>query len=306
MINNVLKWDNLRAAWRQVQSNKGAPGVDEVTLARWERYWETNLHRLREQVSANTYHPSRPRRFKVLKDDGSFRELSILTVTDRVLQRATLNALEPIFERRFLNCSYGYRPNRSVAHAVTTVVRERERGKHWVLDADIHQCFESLDHEVICGLLWPDVTDAVVRRLMELWLETGAALPRRKGASRGRRGVPLGAVVSPLLCNVVLHELDAALTRAGWTVVRYADDFVVLTETDGQALVAWEEAEYALDGLKLKINEEKTRVASFEDGFKFLGVTFKGDEYAYVHGQKQVRVKGPTVKLLHNYLPDFY
>lgn len=300
MIDKILQWDNLCRAWKQAQANKGAPGVDEVTLTRWGRNWETNLHRLREQVQTNTYHPNRPRRFRVAKPDGGFRELSILTVTDRVLQRAALNVLEPLWEQRFLNCSFGYRPNRGVANAVTTVVRERERGKRWVLDADIERCFESLDHGVIRELLWPEVTDGRVRRLFDLWLGVGSR------SQHPKLGVPLGAVVSPLLCNVVLHELDAALTRAGWTVVRYADDFVVLTETEGQALTAWEEAEYALDGLKLKVNPEKTRVASFEGGFKFLGVQFKGDEYAYVHEQKRIRVKGPTVKMLHTYRPEFY
>ncbi|MBI3243458.1 MAG: hypothetical protein HYZ49_14330 [Chloroflexi bacterium] len=330
-IDKVLEWKNLQVAWRQVESNKGAPGVDEVSVARWGRNWETNLHRLRQQVKSNTYCPSRPRRFTVLKNDGGFRELSILTVTDRVLQRATLNALEPLFERRFLNCSFGYRPNRSVAHAVTTVVRQRERGQRWVLDADIRQCFESLDHQLIMELMRQEVKDAGLLRLNALWLETGKAQnpkvqnpktqnPKRQisssddgdhqpSATRSGhppRGVPLGAVLSPLWCNLVLHELDAALTRAGWILARYADDFVVLAETEGRALTAWEETEYALDGLGLQLNEAKTRVASFDDGFTFLGVTFKGDEYSYIHEQKRIRVKGPTVKILHSYLPDFY
>ena len=104
MIDLVLDRDNLRAAWEDVQANRGAPGSDAVTLKRWGRNWEGNLDRLAQQVRSNTYHPNRPRRFKVLKKDGTFRELSILTVTDRVLQRAVLNVIDDRFERRFLNC----------------------------------------------------------------------------------------------------------------------------------------------------------------------------------------------------------
>jgi len=134
--------------------------------------------------------------------------------------------------------------------------------------------------------------------LIELWLKVGA--------NQKSIGVPLGAVISPLLCNVVLHELDAALTRAGWTMARYADDFIVMTRHEGEAQQVWGETERALDGLKLRLNPDKTRVATFDEGFTFLGVEFKGDTYSYIHQQKKIKVKGPTVKILHTYQPEFY
>jgi len=297
-LQNILAWQNLEEAWRQVEANKSAPGVDEVTVKRWARNWETNLHRLMTQVRTNTYHPNRPRRYKVAKKDGTYRELSILTVTDRVMQRAVLNVLEEVFEKEFLNCSFGYRPRRSVANAVTAVVRNRERGLRCVFDADIEQCFESLDHEIVMECLRRVVNDAALLRLIELWLKVGA--------NQKSIGVPLGAVISPLLCNVVLHELDAALTRAGWTMARYADDFIVMTRHEGEAQQVWGETERALDGLKLRLNPDKTRVATFDEGFTFLGVEFKGDTYSYIHQQKKIKVKGPTVKILHTYQPEFY
>lgn len=310
MINEVLERENMRRAWEQVQSNKGAPGVDRVTLKRWRRNWEANLERLRQQVKANTYRANRPKRFKVLKRDGSYRELSILTVTDRVLQRATLNVLEDRFERRFLNCSFGYRPRRSVANAITALVRHRERGKHWVLDADIEKCFDNLHHGVIMELLGQVVSDAIILRLMEMWLRAGkkasSPFPNTAEGRQGVRGVPMGAVISPLLCNVVLHELDAAVTRAGWTLIRYADDFVVLTGSAADTDAAREAVESALTRLCLRLNEAKTRVTSFYEGFRFLGVDFLGRKYSYVYREKRVVVEGPTTRLLYKYRPEYY
>ena len=317
MIDQVLSWPNLQRAWQQVEANKGAPGVDAVTLRRWGRNWQTNLERLRQQVRANTYRPNRPRRFRVLKKDGAYRELSILTVTDRVLQRAVLNALDDVFERRFLNCSFGYRPNRSVANAVTAVIRHRERGQRWALDADIEKCFDNLDHALILHLIEPMVTDVMVRGLIAAWLNAGrlpivdrgsridpkSEIHNRKSAGTG---VPLGAVISPLLCNVVLHEMDTALTQAGWTLVRYADDFVVLARDEEEAHAARADVETALADVCLRLNERKTRVTCFDWGFRFLGVDFIGDRYEYVCQKKRVVVEGPTTRILHNYRPEFY
>lgn len=313
MIDCILDRSNLRLAWEAVEANQGAPGVDRVTLKRWGRNRDANLERLRLQVRTNTYRPNRPRRFKVLKKDGTFRELSILTVSDRVLQRATLNVLEGVFEKRFLNCSFGYRPNRSVANAVTAVVRQRERGRRRLLDADIEKCFDNLDHGLIMSLIEPVVPDVMVRNLIAAWLKAGkrpsppAPLPTTKQPSSGEgRGVPLGAVISPLLCNVVLHELDATLERAGWAPVRYADDFVVLTHSAAEAEQARADAVAALAGLRLKLNPAKSRVASFDEGFQFLGVEFRGETYSYLCQRKRIVVGGPTTRILHNYRPDFY
>lgn len=319
-LRSVLERRALELAWQQVRANRGAPGVDEVTLARWERNWQENLDRLSHQVRTNTYRPNRPRRFRVLKPDGGWRELSILTVTDRVLQRAVLNALAPAFEQEFLQGSYGYRPGRGVMHAVERVLRERDRGFGWVLDADIRDCFDSLEHAVILEGLRRRVRHPLLLRLIELWLEAGAKRTPpplvevrpgvwRRSALAGpapRRGVPLGAVLSPLFCNLVLHQLDLALERAGRQWVRYADDFVVLTRTRAEAEQAWEEVEAALRGVGLELNLEKTRLASFAEGFTFLGVTFRGDTYSFVYEGKRFEVRGRNLSILWNFAPDPY
>lgn len=318
----VLERRALEQAWQQVRANRGAPGVDEVSVDRWERHWQENLDRLSRQVRANTYHPNRPRRFRVLKPEGGWRELCILTVTDRVLQRAVLNALEPAFEAVFLDGSYGYRPGRSVVQAVERVLHERDRGYGWLLDADIRSCFESLEHAVVLEHVRQVVRHPLLLRLIALWLGAAArpspdraelvrirngVYARLPPGPRPRVGVPLGAVISPLLCNVVLHQLDLALERAGWHWVRYADDFVVLTRTRAEAEQAWDEVEAALRGLRLQLNPEKTRIASFDQGFKFLGVTFKGDTYSYVYAGQRYEVRGRNVSFLWNHhIPEPY
>lgn len=315
----VLERGRLIDAWLQVRANKGAPGVDEVTVARWERNWEENLDRLSQMVRTNTYRPNRPRRFKVVKPDGGWREFSILTVSDRVLQRAMLNALEPPFEVGFLEGSYGYRPGRGVAQAVEQVLHWRDQGYGWVFDADIESCFDNLDHAVILEGLRQVVRHPLLLRLMELWLEAGrkskSQTPTAKSAKsqtsqakeqNSKVGIPLGAVISPLWCNIVLHQLDLALERAGWKWARYADDFVVCTRTHAEALQVWQETEAALAGIHLKLNEEKTRITTFERGFKFLGVTFKGDTYAFIYEGKRFEVRGRNVTVLWNHLPEPY
>ncbi len=321
MIEQVLSWDNMCAAWQQVKANQGAPGVDEVTLKRWERNWETNLERLRRQVRTNTYCPNRPKRFVVAKKDGGERVLSRLTVTDKVIQRAALNVLDPVFEARFLSCSHGYRVRRSVATAIQQVLAWRDRGLGWVLDADIAACFDSLDHEVLTGLIRRGVNDWTVLNLMNLWLKAGKSKtpssksqnpksqnPNPKSEIKNQKsvGVPMGAVLSPLWCNIYLHQLDARLTTAGWRLVRFADDFVALTATRAEAERALAATEAILQTLKLTLSPTKTRITSFDEGFKFLGVTFYRDTYSYTWEQKQIEVQGRNVRWLFKHTPIHY
>jgi retron-type reverse transcriptase len=325
MIDKILAPGNLQMAWEAVKANQGAPGVDEVTLKRWGRNLETNLNRLAESARANTYHPNRPRRFKVLKKDGTFRELSILTVADRLLQRATLNVLDPIFESRFLVCSHGYRARRSTATAIQQLLTYRDQGYGWLLDADITACFDSLDHAILLKLIKRTVNDWFVLNLTGLWLQAGSKnkrpLPkppsptvaengdfnlRSKIANPISTGVPMGAVLSPLWCNIYLHQMDARLTTAGWKLVRYADDFVVLAESEGRAQAAAEAVRAALQPLGLELSPRKTRLASFDAGFQFLGVNFYRDTYSYTWEQKQVEVQGRNVKWLFKHVPQFY
>lgn len=300
LIDSILERENMDHAWEQIQANMGAPGADGVTLARWKRNWEANIERLQMQVKANTYRANRPRRFAVRKKGGGTRELSILTVTDKVLQRAVVNVIDDLFDIRFLKCSHGYRKNRSVATALQQVIHLREKAYLWVVDADIKACFDNIDHEILMCLVNKVIKDWFVINLMTIWLKAG-----RKKINQPV-GIPMGAVISPLWCNVYLHQLDAFMLCNRWKMVRYADDFVIMTKSFEEAQTALRIVNDRLKKLKLVLHEEKTSITNFERGFTFLGVHFEGDRYQYHHASKKIEVEGADVKMLWNYIPDFY
>jgi len=301
LIEQVLDMDNLADAWLRVADNRGAPGVDRVSIRRFARRWEENLRRLRDQVRSAQYKPARLRRIAVPKHRGDGqRLLSIPVVADRVLQRAVLNAVDEPFDRQFLACSYGYRRGRGLRQAVAAMLRYRDRGLTWVLDADIDECFDSLDHELLRGFLETKIDDPQVMGLMRAWLGQG----RRH--ENPDRGIALGMPVSPLWCNVYLHQLDWALVRNRWAVVRYADDFVVCCASREQARQARQLVAEVLAGLRLSLEPVKTNVTGFDEGFDFLGVRFYRDTYSFLWEGKTVEVAGPVPAWLWGYMPEGY
>jgi len=168
------------------------------------------------------------------------------------------------------------------------------------LDGDIDECFDSLDHELTVRFFEQEVHDPIVRRLVRQWLEVGRRDPDVP------KGIPLGAVISPLLCNVYLHQLDLRLTRLGYRLVRYADDFCVFCESESRARQAQLDAARILKELRLRLEPNKTRIASFDKGFEYLGVWFERDEYSYQWKDKRIEVKGDFDWLFYDYLPDGY
>ncbi len=291
--------ENLTEAWERVADNRGAPGLDRVSIQRFGRNWEENLRRLRELVRGGQYHPARLRRIAVPKRGGGQRLLSIPAVADRVLQRAVLNVLDDVYERVFLSCSYGYRMGRSVRNALQAMLDYRDRGLIWVLDADIDECFDSLDHGMLLGFLAEHVRDERVLSLIRVWLEQGR---RYRDPDRG---IPLGMPISPLLCNVYLHRMDRALTRARWALVRYADDFVICCSSEEHAWRAAQVTARTLADLRLRLEPHKTRIASFEQGFEFLGIRFERDHYTFTWEEKRVQVHGPVPEWLWGYVPGY-
>jgi len=286
LLERILSMENLTAAWEAVAGNEGMPGVDDVSIRRWHRNWEERLVNLATAVRQQRYKPKRLRVRYIPKGAGGRRRIGIPTVTDRVLQRAALQVLLPRFERKFLSCSYGYRPGRSVAQAVAAVIRYRGRGFGWVVDADIDDCFHSLDHDLLTRLLEQEVADWRVLQLMHRWMDVGK--PSRSQA----RGVALGMPISPLWANVTLHEMDWRLVRNRWPLVRYADDFVVLARSHPQAQQALDLVAKTLEGLKLRLEPDKTCITSFGDGFDFLGVRFDRDSYSFLWKERRITVEG--------------
>lgn len=294
-IGRILHPDNLRAAWEEVEKKKGAAGIDRVSVTRWARNWQERLDALANDVRANTYRARKLKQFHIPKWDGTLRTISILTVTDRVIQRAVLRAVDDVFDRGFMECSFGYRPGRGVRDAVPAILAHRDAGRQWVLDADIDNCFPSLKHHLILRYFQQKVKDPLVDGLLKQWMAQGQSAP---GA-----GISLGAVISPLFCNILLHQLDARLIQAGYSPVRYADDFCVFCETKAQAEKAVKRTAFILKKLHLALEPTKTRITHFNDGFDFLGVHFYRDTYSFEAVDKRVEVKGTfDPKLFHDYV----
>jgi group II intron reverse transcriptase/maturase len=301
LIERVLAMDNLAAAWERVAENQGAPGVDGVSIRRFARNWEENLRRMRDRVGTNCYKPARLRRTAVPKAHGAGQRLiSVPIVADRVLQRAVLNVVDDLFDREFLECSYGYRRGRGLRQAVAALLRYRDQGLTWVLDADIDECFDSLDHSLLEEFLADKVDDPVLMGLMRAWLQVGR---RFKNPDRG---IALGMPVSPLWCNVYLHRLDWELVRNRWAVARYADDFVTCGDSRKQAEQAQRVVTDVLADLRLQLEPTKTRITNFDEGFEFLGVRFYRDTYSFLWEGKTVEVAGPVPSWIWSYMPEGY
>lgn len=296
----ILDQANLEAAWESVSAKKASPGSDGITINRWARNWEANIQRIISQAACGEYHPSRPKRITVTQNNGKIRELSLLTVTDKVLQRAFLNVIEPEFEKQFLKCSHAYRKNHSTATAIQQLLAYRDKGLRFVLDADLLDCFNNIDHAVLTNLFQRVNRDPFVLNLLSKWLVAG----RKK--THIAKGIPQGGVISPLLCNIYLHQLDAYLSCARWHFIRYADDFVLLAAAKPEVENGQRVIQSVLDRLILRFHPGKTKITSFEEGFTFLGVDFLNDTYSYEWKNKKIEVSGSHLKALYQHIPDFY
>ena len=275
VLADVLNDRALFAAWEHVRANDGCAGVDGESIAQFSQNALGRLQQLQAEVARGLYRPQPLQAVPVPKAQGGVRVLAIPAVRDRVLQTAVARQLGPRLDPGFDDASFGYRPGRSVAMAVQRVVRHRDAGLRHVLDADIEAFFDHINHAVLLAALRERLPQAgPLMPLIELWL---AADLRRLPQGEGRlleRGVPQGSPLSPLLANLYLHPLDAALRAAGLAAVRYADDFVVLADDHRGAHAALAVARQVLDTLHLRLHPGKTRITSFDAGFKFLGVRF--------------------------------
>lgn len=395
LMKQICTLPNLRAAWRAVRGNipvrrrAHSCGVDEMSVAAFEQRWEAHLEDLSQAMLAGHYQPLPPRRITIDKPGGGERTIGVLAVRDRVAQRAAHQVLEPLFDREFLDCSYGFRTGRSVEDAVHRVLCHRQAGCEWVFDGDVLDCFGTLDHRLLMRFVGERIHDRAVLRLIEAWLEAGVLetdaevyrVPgwwerlfdgltmRLQTASRGLlpwptweegeefypadagwdagwddgwqqktllrqlgadvllagltvarptlgkalsglrrlmrrrrvlwgtagltgvaalagswlllrrlaprpRGALQGGSLSPLLANVYLHRFDRAMVEDGHNLVRFADDFLLCCPRREMAEQAGERAARALADLRLRLNPSKSKVVSFDQGFRFLGHRF--------------------------------
>jgi group II intron reverse transcriptase/maturase len=267
----MLTGENLQQAWKRVKANKGAAGVDGLDITQTARQLMNSWHEIRQQLLQGTYRPSPVRRVTIPKPNGGERELGIPTVTDRLIQQALLQVLQPILDPTFSQYSYGFRPGRSAHDAVRMARHYVQSGRRIVVDVDLEKFFDRVNHDILVDRLQKRIGDPGVIRLIRAYLNSGimsdgVVLARTQGA-------PQGGPLSPLLANVLLDEVDKELESRGHCFVRYADDanIYVRSHQAGERVMAMLRKTYAR--LHLTVNEAKSAVASVL-GRKFLGYSF--------------------------------
>jgi len=272
LIDKVWNWRNLNEAWAKVKSNKGAGGIDEVSIVQFERNLEQNLNEIQRLLRQDRYKPKPVKRVYIPKPDGKQRPLGIPTIRDRVVQQALKNVIEPIFEAEFSDSSFGYRPGKNAKQAIERIEAIRDEGHEWIVDADIKAFFDTVNHEKLIDAVAERISDGRVLRLIRSFLKADI-MEQGVGRAKNVIGTPQGGVISPLLANIYLHYFDERMAGFGYEVVRYADDFIVLCGSKEEARVALSQVEKVLRELELTLHPEKTRLKNIREGMDFLGFT---------------------------------
>ena len=285
LIDKVYRPATLRAAWRRVAANAGAAGVDRQSVAQFAARAEVYLGELEAALKADRYQPLAVLRVEIPKGPGQTRPLGIPAVKDRIVQTAVKLVLEPIFEREFLDTSYGFRPGRGCKDALREVDRLLHDGYTHVVDADLQSYFDTIPHAPLLARVAERVSDGRLLSLIGAFLQQDIVKGVQRWTPTG--GTPQGAVISPLLANIYLHPLDCWLRERGYRMVRYADDFVVLCQSAAQAQAGLALVQEWVQGQGLRLHPDKTQVGDCREvgqGFDFLGYRFEA-------GQRRVRRK---------------
>ena len=261
LLERILSRENLNRAYKRVKANKGAPGIDGMTVEDALPWLREHREELLEQIRSGKYKPQPVRRKEIPKSDGGVRQLGIPTVIDRVIQQAIAQQLTPIFEPKFIDGSYGYRPNRSAQQAIRKVKEYAEEGYTTAVEIDLSKYFDTLNHELLMNMVREEVRDKRVTDLIKKYLKSGVFAEGL--LVKTEEGSPQGGPLSPLLANIYLNKYDQEMTRRGVKVIRYADDIVILAKSKRAGERLLESSKRYLEGkLKLKLNTEKSKVVS--------------------------------------------
>lgn len=285
LIDKAYRPQTLFNAWLQVKANKGAAGVDGQSIERFNARATDYLAELHDSLKAEQYRPEAIRRVEIPKGDGKTRPLGIPTVKDRIVQAAVKRTIEPIFEQQFLDMSYGFRPGRGCKDALREVNMLLKAGYTHVVDADLQGYFDSIPHDRLMSRIEENISDGRLLALLASWLKQDVLAGLKRWTPT--RGTPQGAIISPLLSNLYLHPLDQKMTAAGYRMIRYADDFVVLCRSAEEAEAALATIQDWVASAGLTLHPEKTHVGDCRQkgqGFDFLG-------YRFERGRRWIRRK---------------
>jgi len=276
LIDKTYRESTLEAAWQKVRANKGAAGVDKVTIGKFESNRDKYLKELEHELKTGTYRPMPVKRVYIPKGQGKMRSLGIPSIKDRIAQQSVKMVLEPIFEKEFLDMSFGFRPKKGAQMAIAEVNRLIKEGYTWVVDADLQTYFDSIPHDRLLAKVEQRISDGRINKLLKMWLEQEIMDECKSWVPTV--GSPQGAVISPLLSNIYLHDLDVVIVNAGYKMLRYADDFVILTQSQKEAEEALKLVQAWIDEHDLSLHPEKTHIGNCMvegQGFEFLGYRFE-------------------------------
>jgi len=295
LLEQVVARDNMLLAYERVCANKGAPGIDNRSVYDLKGYLQKHWTRIKGELFSGSYKPSSVLRVEIPKPDGGVRPLGIPTVVDRLIQQALHQILSPIFELEFSNHSYGFRPGRSAHQAVKAVQRYQHDGYKYVVDMDLKSFFDEVNHDILMGLLRQCITDIRVLKLIRSYLQSGIMIGGI--CNIPVKGTPQGGPISPLLSNIMLHELDQELESRGHRFCRYADDCNIYVKTlySGERVLS-SIANFVESKLKLKVNWDKSAVA-YPSRRKFLGFSFTMDRKVRISPQARKRFKAKVKDL---------
>jgi group II intron reverse transcriptase/maturase/CRISPR-associated endonuclease Cas1 len=290
----------LWKAWKKVKEKNTASGIDNISIDTFEKSLDNNLKSLRLELENETYIPEPLTRIPIPKNSKKEKRfIGIPCIKDKVVQNAFKLIVEPVFEKSFLECSYGYRPGRGPHTAVRRVDKKLNEGNAWILTLDIDNFFDSIHHKLLISIFSEKVNETPVIRLIELWLNMGMIADSEW--LEPTQGVPQGNVLSPLLSNIYLHPFDVEMTSKDYTYIRYADDFIVMCRTKIDAVQAFKDAASFLKNyLHLQLNPDDNPIKNINEGFVFLGFHFK-NKRKIISGHKLQHIQNKIKQILTSF-----